>query len=162
MWVWCSRGRGAGLAPEPLQPGRVAEVMERERLQGHVPAQRFLDRLVDDPHAARSDAAEQEVVAQALRASAAPRRSGLGLRPVAWPPPRAELFHDEQGGEERADPLGQLGMLVGVFGQRRPLAPAVSLQELLDQIVDRIESGRSARSWPQSSQSAGRAAPGSV
>ncbi len=59
-------GRGAGLATEPLQPGRVAEVMEGKRLQSHVPAQRFLDRLVDDPHAAGADAAEQEVVTQAL------------------------------------------------------------------------------------------------
>ena len=40
-------GRGPGLAPEPLQPGRSRPAMEGQHLQGHVPAQRFLDRLVD-------------------------------------------------------------------------------------------------------------------
>jgi hypothetical protein len=33
-------GRRAGLAPEPFQAGRVAEMAEGERLQGHVPARR--------------------------------------------------------------------------------------------------------------------------
>ena len=42
-------GGGAGLAPEPFQPGRVGEMVERERLQAHMPAQRFLDRLVTVP-----------------------------------------------------------------------------------------------------------------
>ena len=59
-------GRRAGLAPEPLQPGHVTQLMEGEHLESDVPAQRFLDRLVHDPHAAGSDAAEQKVVTQAL------------------------------------------------------------------------------------------------
>jgi hypothetical protein len=59
-------GRRAGLAPEPFQPSWVAEMVEGECLQGHVPAQRFLDRFVDHPHAARANGAEQEVIAEAL------------------------------------------------------------------------------------------------
>ena len=58
--------RRAGLAPEPLQPGRVAEMVEGERLERHVPAQRLLDRLVDDPHAAGPDRSEQHVFTQPL------------------------------------------------------------------------------------------------
>ena len=68
--------RGAGLASEPLQPGRVAEMMEGERLQGDVPPQRFLDRLVDDPHAAGADAAGAGVIAQALGHRVRLSRSG--------------------------------------------------------------------------------------
>ena len=56
--------------------------------------------------------------------------------------PTADLLHGDESGKDGTDPLGQPGMLVRVFGQRRPLAPAVPLQEFLGQLVDRIEFGR--------------------
>ena len=92
-------GRRAGLAAKPFQPRRVAEMVEGERLQGHVPAQRFLDRLVHHPHSARADGTEQKVIAQALRHRCARAGSG-GLGLAFRPTPRAELFNDHQGGEQ--------------------------------------------------------------
>ena len=134
-------GRRAGLAPEPFQPGRVAQVMEGERLQSDVPPQRFLDRLVHDPHAASSDAPEQEVVTQALGRRGT-RAGRVYMRAVRLASGVAELFHDEQCGKNSADSLGQLGMLVRVFAERRPLAFAVPRQEFFGQIVDRIKFAR--------------------
>ena len=51
--------RRAGLTPESFEPGRVAEMVEWQRLQCHVPSQRFLDCLVNDAHPAGPDAAQQ-------------------------------------------------------------------------------------------------------
>ena len=67
MWVWCSRA--AARASRWNRSSRVASLqpVERERLQGHVPAQGFLDRLVHHPHAAGADGTEHQVIAQRLR-----------------------------------------------------------------------------------------------
>ena len=59
----CRRAR-LPLEPLPLLP--VGEHLSGQDLQRHVPAQRDLFGLVDDPHAAAADLAQDAVIAQAL------------------------------------------------------------------------------------------------
>jgi hypothetical protein len=54
--------RGPRLPPEPEQRHRIRRRVVRQDLQGHVPAQALLHRLVDDPHPAMADLAEDAVV----------------------------------------------------------------------------------------------------
>ena len=115
-------GRRAGLAPEPFQPGRVAQVMGGERLQGDVPPQRFLDRLVDDPHPACSDAAKQQIVTQALGRRGC-RAARVRMRAGRLATAAANLLHDNESGKDGANPLGQLGVFVRVFAERLAARP---------------------------------------
>ena len=48
-----------------------------------------------------------------------------------------EVFHQPKHREELADLAGQIGIARGVFLQRRPLAPAAALEELLGELLDR-------------------------
>src|SRR5262249_42787861 len=50
-----------GLAAETSGMGRIQQRMEGKHLESDVPAQRFLDGFVDDPHAATPDFAEDAV-----------------------------------------------------------------------------------------------------
>jgi hypothetical protein len=63
-------------------------------------------------------------------------------RPDALVGPAAALLHRDQSGKDVANPFGQLGMLLRVFAQARPLAPPVSLEEGIGQIVDRVKFAR--------------------
>src|SRR5262249_49707815 len=54
--------------------------------------------------------------------------AGLGL----------ELFHHHQGGEQVADLVGPLRVLVGVLAERRPFATTVALGELLGKLLHGI------------------------
>ena len=59
-------GRRLGLVAETLEMLGVEGGGERQHLQGDAPAERELDRLVDDPHAAAADLADDLEVAQRL------------------------------------------------------------------------------------------------
>jgi hypothetical protein len=121
-------GDRAGLAPKPLETIRVSEMMERQDLERHMPAQRLLNRLVDDPHAAGADRSEQDIITQPLRYPGSHTGpAGNESSRVATQGP--EFFHDKQSGKDGADAVGQLRMIVGVFRQRRPFTPAVALEE---------------------------------
>src|SRR5262249_38148105 len=56
------------LALKPPQVAGAAQRPAREDLEGNVPAQRFLDGLVDDAHAATAQFAEQAILAEVTRA----------------------------------------------------------------------------------------------
>src|SRR5207302_190785 len=86
-----SLGNRPGLSAEPLQPAGVGQALEWEHLQRHVPAQRLLDRLVDDPHAAAGHLAEDAVLPELLRHGAV-RRGGLRARAGRPGRDRAELL----------------------------------------------------------------------
>ena len=117
--------------------------MLRQDLQRHVPAQALLHRLVDDAHAAAGDLPHDSVIAQPL----GDRACGLRLRrarPGRRVGPGAELFDRDQGREQLTDLIGKFGVLVGVLGERRPLALAVPLGKLVGQPVEQVGSrGRS-------------------
>ena len=79
-------GGGLGLGVEPLDVGVVGELAGEDHLEGHGAVQADLPRLVDDPHAAAGDLAEQLVVAEA---PGMPGRGGSGRPlPVECPPRR--------------------------------------------------------------------------
>ena len=67
---------GLGLAAEPRQVGRLAE-----QLQGHVPVERPLVRLVDDPHPAATDLADDAEVPNVLLRPGDRRGEGHGRPP---------------------------------------------------------------------------------
>ena len=129
--------RGPGLAVEPADllggPGDA----RGQHLQGDVPAERLLLGLVDDAHAAAADLAEDAVVAQPLEGGPRPAR----------PPPEGvvgqvalglELLDEEQGREEVADLVGELGVARGELAGGGPLAAAEAVEELLGQRVERV------------------------
>ncbi len=96
------RGHQVGLAAEPLQRRRPVEQPPREDLQRHPPPERLLDRLVDDPHAAPADLADDPEVAQPLRhaVAALPRRPA---RLAGRDPPGPRLL---DAGAARGRPRG--------------------------------------------------------
>jgi hypothetical protein len=59
-------GRGFGLTLEAADALGVEGRLGRQDLEGDVPAERFVDGLVDDAHAAAADLAEQAVLAEPL------------------------------------------------------------------------------------------------
>ena len=81
MLVWCSRAAACGLAKEPLQPRGRGHPGRRQDLQRHVPAERLLLRLVDDPHAAAADLPQDAEVAQPLQRARRKGRAGALPRP---------------------------------------------------------------------------------
>ena len=103
-------------------------------------AERLLHGLVDDTHAAATDLAQDAEVAQTLR-TAVGGAGSVGGKGVGAIGGRLEPFHDQQGGEEFADVVGQLGMAFGVLGERGPFAAAAALGELLRQILNRVALG---------------------
>ena len=99
------------------------------RLEGDVPAERLLHRLVDDPHAAAAQLAEDAELPQ-------PIGHGAGL---AGAP--AELLHHPDGREQAADPLLLVGVAGDVLGDRRGLAAAApeivaAVRRMLDGVRD--------------------------
>ena len=75
-------GRGEGLGLEPTEAAGVDGRGEREDLQRDPTPQRDLLGLVDDPHPAPPDLAEEPEVAQLAEA-----RGGLLRRPAGLAPP---------------------------------------------------------------------------
>ena len=109
--------RGLRLAAEPLQGHRGRPTTwPRQDLQRHAAAQRDLLGLVDDPHAAPADLAEDPVVADLPEARDGGRRrpdrlvAGVALG----------LLDLDQGREQLADLVGQLR----VGGRRTPASSA--------------------------------------
>ena len=145
------RGRPR-LAPEPDQRGRPQESIARQHLQRHATAQALLHRLVDDPHAPAADLPEDPVVAQPLgHRPAAPRPILDG--PLVRVGIAADPLHHHQRGEQLADLAGQVRVAVGIFAERRPFAPPVSLGEFVRQVVEQVRSGLRLSHGQGSSQS---------
>ena len=145
------RGRPR-LAPEPDQRGGPQESIARQHLQRHATAQALLHRLVDDPHAPAADLPEDPVVAQPLgHRPAAPRPILDG--PLVRVGIAADPLHHHQRGEQLADLAGQVRVAVGIFAERRPFAPPVSLGEFVRQVVEQVRSGLRLSHGQGSSQS---------
>ena len=121
--------RGTGLALEPEALVGRPERLRREELQRHVAAERDLLGLVDDAHAAAAQLAEDAIVAEPLHIRRPGRSDSriVGLRD-------GDVLEHGQGGEDLEDLLGALGVAVGVLLERRPLAGAVAVEELLGQL----------------------------
>jgi hypothetical protein len=115
MFVWCS----------PLQLLGVQGRGEGQHLQCHRPAERDLLRLVDDPHAAATNLAEDAEVPQGACHGHFRRRS----RQV--PGPGHGAVQQPQGSQDLPQHQGRLRVAGHVLLDVRPLAPLLPPQELV-------------------------------
>src|SRR3954466_14921254 len=102
-----------------------------------MPPDRLLLGLVDDAHAAAVHFAQEAILAQALPFAAlgdGAAVEGPGNIGAAG----ADVFHDDQSGEQVEDLPGQLRIAGRVFAEGRPLAAPEALQELLGQLLQRV------------------------
>ncbi len=119
------------LAAEPFQGQAVFRNLAGQDLERHLAAQADLLGLVDHPHAAPADLAEDAVIAQPpLLARGWGRRGLRAVRPgVAVD--RQVLLDHHQGRQQLADLVGQLGVAGGQVLDARPLAGPEPRQERL-------------------------------
>ncbi len=116
---WCDGARPPrGLASESLEEAPILRVAGGQDLQRDATAERLLDRLEDDAHTAAADLADDPVVAEL----AGDRPDPDLRRSVALVRGRLEPLQLDQGGEQLADVLGQLGMR-RVYSVRLGLSP---------------------------------------
>ncbi len=112
-----------GLAAEAGQVRRVQQRRGRQHLEGDVPAERFLLRLVNDAHAAPAHLTQDAIVAQALQVGEGGCRRPLeavgGIGGVGgW----LQVLDLHQRRKQIADVGGEVGVAVGVLAQGRVLA----------------------------------------
>ena len=103
-------GSRLGLALEAQQLLGVVEGVRWQHLQRHAPAQRHLLGLEDDAHAALADLAQDTVIAELTDRQTAPEVRPRGSRRVV-----AQVFQQQQGGEQLADIGGEVGIVIGVL-----------------------------------------------
>jgi hypothetical protein len=123
-------GRRARLTLETAQVPQIEQGVGRQHLDGHVPAQRKLLRLVDDAHAAAAHLTQNLIIAQVpqrRRGGRSLRRTRLARRLVAG----LGLFHEEQGRQHVANLVRMLGVAAGEFLDGRTLALPEGLHELV-------------------------------
>ena len=134
-------GGGLGLDLEPLQLPRVHRRGERQDLQRHAAAERELLGLVDDPHAAPADLAEDPEVAQDPRQGRLGRPAGDSqIADVGGP-------QGHQGREDLADQWGQPGVAAGVLLDVGLLPPIEAFGELVGGVAS---SSSTVTSWEPS------------
>ena len=133
MLVWCSRAKARACARSAAVAGHRASQTGQD-LQRHVPAERLLDRLVNNAHPPTAHLAQKAIVAQPL-----PRLGGPEVVQLAAQGPRGghvlgdrpHLLHHQQSREKLEDGVGPLRIFGGVLRQLRRLASAVALEEFL-------------------------------
>ncbi len=129
------------LAAESLQGLAVARHVAGQDLQRHATAQRDLLGLVDHAHAAPADLAKDPVVADLaeVRSHGKRGRSQLAARLAIG------LLDLDHRREHLADLLGHFREPVDVLLQARALAPAITLGELLGELVEAAVVARTGR-----------------
>ena len=119
------------LAAEPLQGQAVVRNLAGQDLERHPAAQADLLGLVDDPHPAPADLAEDAVVAQPPLLARGWGRRGLRAVGPGVVVDRQVLLDHHQGRQQLADLIGQLGVAGGQVLDARPLAGPEPRQERL-------------------------------
>src|SRR5262245_16047023 len=131
---------GAGFALEPLQMAGSPKSAARQNFQGNVSSEGLLNRLVDDTHATAADFTQQAILTQVARAGRIGFRwVGEGSSPVGGP--WLELLQELQGGEDVADLVGEVRILLGVLAQRGAFAEPAALGKFLGEALDRVALG---------------------
>ena len=123
------------LASKPADRPFRSQERGRENLEGDSTAQRLLDSLIDDAHAAVPDFANDAKITQ-LPESA--DRSLLLQQVQVRDFFFFELFHHRDGGQEFAQLFGVLGVSFHVLRDGRKLTAPVSLGKFVSQLFDRI------------------------
>ena len=122
------------LALEALKLLGVANQLPRQDLEGDMTAQRDLLGLVDNPHPAVPDLADDPEVAQLLEPGCRDRRAVLGdprhQRLVA----NGDVLHHGHRRKHFADFPLELGMKVDVLLEPGTLPQAIPLQKLLGEL----------------------------
>ncbi len=95
-----------------------------------MPAERDLFGLVDDPHAAPADLADDAIVAQLFDVGDCYRSILIRVDRLVG---QGDVFHHRHRREDLADLGGEVRMAVDIILERRPFARAVSVEELLGQ-----------------------------
>ena len=118
MLVWCSLAAAfaSALNRAANRSPSLAGALSVHHFQRRPGSERLADRLVDDPHAALADVAEDLIVAEPLR-HAAPGATvdPRGYRSHRRAAPQLEPLDVHQGGEEVVDILGEFGVGLGIF-----------------------------------------------
>src|SRR6267142_618291 len=105
-----------------------------------MPPERFLDRFINDAHAAAADLAEHAVLAKLDRRRFsgerfAPRtEAGLDLG-------SSMLFDQHQGCQDLLELVGQFRIFLSVLRDGGSLAPPVAIDELLSEAIDGVTFG---------------------
>ena len=138
MFVWCRQAAACASFLNRCNCRGIERGGQRQHLQGDTTAERELLGLINDPHAAAPDFAEDPEIAHDAQL-------GAGDRVRQWQAgsiPRsraAQLGHHLQGGEQLAQSLGVLRVLGGKITRIERLARLEALEELLDQLrLDRV------------------------
>ncbi len=130
-------GRRFGLAIESLNLLFRTRNVWPKNFQRDASLQRFLDGLIDNPHAASTDFTQDLEVAQSLQ-RVGEQAAGLSFKlPLCVFLP-AELFHHFNGRERRADVVCQFRMSGNVVVDGRPDAFAQLGSEFVRQNVDGV------------------------
>ena len=141
MLVWCSPGRRAGLGVESAEVVRAVAILRMHHFERHVAAERLANGFVNHAHAAFAQVAEDPVVAQLLGDLVASGRQRPANDPSSsW---RAGLncSTSASAGNRSRMSSAMFGVTLDVLGERRMLAAAKPIGELLGQQLEGIAVG---------------------
>jgi len=134
----CRRPR---LAMETPQVPRIEQGMRGQHLDGHMPAQRQLLRLVDDAHPTSAHLTQDLVVPHLLHRHRGGR--GCGLTPLTRSVVGGlGLLHQHEGGQHLADLVGMLGVAPCELLDGGLFALPERLDELIGDLPQRVGSRR--------------------
>src|SRR5262249_9069891 len=126
--------------PKTLEICRIATQSKRQYLQSDMATEGFLNRFINDAHAAPADLPNNVIIAELFQGPPiggdAGARGVEGLRLLG-----ARLFYHYQSRKNLVDFLGQLGMTLCVFTDGRPFAAPIALDKLLRQLINRVSLG---------------------
>jgi hypothetical protein len=126
---------GPRLAQQALSGLLVLGRILGKALDGDDSAESGILGLVDNAHAATADLAENPEVSEPFQRRTASRRAAANGTPAAV---GAEVLHPEQERKQIADLLGQRRIPLTIVVERRPLAAALAVEELLRQRLDGV------------------------
>jgi len=139
MLVWCNFAADRASRWKRLQLPWVEQGVGGQHLDGDVPAQRELLRLVDDTHAATTHLTQDLVIPQLLQ-----RRRGRGPGQTLLTGGIVGglgLFHEHQGGQHVADLVRLLGVTPGELLDRGTLSLPERFHELVGDLPERVRGG---------------------
>src|SRR5262249_8969530 len=127
-----------GLALKALLMSGIEEGADRQNLEGDAPSERLLLGLIDDPHAAAADLAQNAIIADPIQASALGHGQGDGgsYRLVEYI--TLEILQSDDGGKAFADFIDQLGIPADVVVEIGAFTAPQSVLPLIGQLSEQV------------------------